>query len=125
MPVHAARARLVVRSRRVRAALTHRDQLLLLNTPHNPTGKVFARAELEWIAGIAQEHDLMVLTDEVYDRIPTTARARSIATLARHVGADADDQFDRQNIQHDRLEDRLRDRTGESQRRRCARCINS
>jgi aspartate/methionine/tyrosine aminotransferase len=40
-----------------------------LNTPHNPTGKVFNRAELEQIAALCQEHDVIALTDEVYDRI--------------------------------------------------------
>lgn len=53
----------------LRAAITPRTRLLLLNTPHNPTGKVFNRAELEQIADICREHDLLVLADEVYDRI--------------------------------------------------------
>ncbi len=53
----------------VREAITDRTRLLLLNTPHNPTGKVFTRQELEGLAAIAQEHDLIVVTDEVYDRI--------------------------------------------------------
>lgn len=44
-------------------------RLLLLNTPHNPTGKVFDRTELEAIARIAIRNDLVVVTDEVYDRI--------------------------------------------------------
>ena len=51
------------------AAISDRTKLVLLNTPHNPTGKVFSRDELEWIAEIARERDLIVLTDEVYDRI--------------------------------------------------------
>jgi aspartate/methionine/tyrosine aminotransferase len=50
-------------------AVTPRTRAILLNTPHNPTGKVFTRAELETIAEIAIRHDLIVLTDEVYDRI--------------------------------------------------------
>ncbi len=53
----------------LRAAITPRTRLLLLNTPHNPTGKVFTREELEQIADICREHDLLVLADEVYDRI--------------------------------------------------------
>ena len=53
----------------LRAAITSRTRVLLLNTPHNPTGKVFSRAELETIAAVAIEHDLVVLSDEVYDRI--------------------------------------------------------
>ncbi|HEU5424928.1 MAG TPA: methionine aminotransferase [Nitrolancea sp.] len=50
-------------------AITPRTRVLLLNTPHNPTAKVFSRGELEVIARLAIEHDLLVLTDEVYDRI--------------------------------------------------------
>jgi aspartate/methionine/tyrosine aminotransferase len=51
------------------AAFTPRTRLLLLNTPHNPTGKVFTRHELEMIGSLCEEHDVIVLTDEVYDRI--------------------------------------------------------
>jgi len=50
-------------------AITNRTRVILLNTPHNPTGKVFALAELQVIADLAIRHDLVVLTDEVYDRI--------------------------------------------------------
>ena len=53
----------------LRAAITPRTRMILLNTPHNPTGKVFSREELESIAALAIEHDLVVLSDEVYDRI--------------------------------------------------------
>ena len=53
----------------LRAAFTDRTKLFLLNTPHNPTGKVFTRAELEEIAGLCREHDVTVISDEVYDRI--------------------------------------------------------
>lgn len=50
-------------------AITPRTRFLLLNTPHNPTGKVFTRDELELIAQLAIERDILVVTDEVYDRI--------------------------------------------------------
>lgn len=50
-------------------AITPRTRFLLLNTPHNPTGKVFTREELELIARLAIERDILVVTDEVYDRI--------------------------------------------------------
>ena len=50
-------------------AITPRTRVLLLNTPHNPTAKVFSRAELETISRLAIEHDLTVISDEVYDRI--------------------------------------------------------
>ena len=52
-----------------RRQVTSRTKVLLLNTPHNPTGKVFSREELTAIAELAIEHDLVVLADEVYDRI--------------------------------------------------------
>jgi len=53
----------------LRAAFSSRTRALILNTPHNPTGKVFSRQELEFIAALCQEHDVVVITDEVYDRI--------------------------------------------------------
>jgi N-succinyldiaminopimelate aminotransferase len=53
----------------LRRAITPRTRLLLLNTPHNPTGKVFTRDELSEIAGLAIEHDLIVVTDEVYEHL--------------------------------------------------------
>lgn len=50
-------------------ALGPRTRMILLNTPHNPTGKVFDLAELEIIATIARERDLLVVTDEVYEHL--------------------------------------------------------
>ncbi len=49
------------------AAITPRTRALLLNTPHNPTGTVFTDAELSRVAALAIEHDLLVITDEVYE----------------------------------------------------------
>jgi N-succinyldiaminopimelate aminotransferase len=51
------------------AAVTPRAKLLLLNTPHNPTGKVFSGAELAVLADLATGADLLVLTDEVYEHL--------------------------------------------------------
>lgn len=51
------------------AAIGPDTRLLMLNTPHNPTGKVFSRAELEVVARVAIEHDLVVVTDEVYEHM--------------------------------------------------------
>jgi N-succinyldiaminopimelate aminotransferase len=66
----------------LRAALTPRTKLLLLNTPHNPTGKVFSAGELATLAALATEHDLLVLTDEVYEHLVFDgARHLSLATL--------------------------------------------
>ena len=53
----------------LRAAITPRTRLILLNTPHNPTGAVFTPAELAVIAELACEHDLLVLSDEVYEHM--------------------------------------------------------
>ena len=52
---------------RLRAAITPRTRGLVINSPGNPCGKVFSRAELERIAALAIEHDLFVLTDEIYE----------------------------------------------------------
>ena len=49
------------------AAITPRTRALILNTPANPSGKVFNRAELEAIAEVARTHDLFVFTDEIYE----------------------------------------------------------
>jgi N-succinyldiaminopimelate aminotransferase len=62
-------------------AITARTKLILLNSPHNPSGKVFSRAELELIAGLAIEHDLIVISDEVYEHLIFDGRHVPIATL--------------------------------------------
>jgi N-succinyldiaminopimelate aminotransferase len=58
----------------LRAAVTPRTRALILNTPHNPTGKVFAPAELAAVAEVCREHDLTVITDEVYEHLVYTDR---------------------------------------------------
>ena len=50
-----------------RAAFTDKTKVVIVNTPHNPVGKVFNREELEKIAEICIENDVLVLADEVYD----------------------------------------------------------
>jgi N-succinyldiaminopimelate aminotransferase len=62
-------------------AITARTKVILLNTPHNPTGKVFDRAELEVIAAAALRHDLVVVTDEVYEHLIFEGAHVPIATL--------------------------------------------
>ncbi|KAI9220880.1 PLP-dependent transferase [Blastocladiella britannica] len=49
--------------------LSPRSKVLILNTPHNPTGKVFTRAELLAIGEVARKHNLLVIADEVYERL--------------------------------------------------------
>lgn len=53
----------------LRAAVTPRTKLMLVNTPHNPTGRVFDADELDQIAAVAIDHDLWVVTDEVYEHL--------------------------------------------------------
>ncbi|MGI8695452.1 MAG: pyridoxal phosphate-dependent aminotransferase [Mycobacteriales bacterium] len=53
--------------RELRAAVGRRTKVILLHSPHNPTGTVFTREELAAIARLAVEHDLIVITDEVYE----------------------------------------------------------
>ena len=51
----------------LRAAVTPRTRLVMVNTPHNPTGTVFDAEELAEIAAVCREHDLVAVTDEVYE----------------------------------------------------------
>jgi aminotransferase len=67
---------------RLRASITPNTRAIILNTPSNPSGKVFTLNELEMIADVAREHDLFVLTDEMYEYFTyEDAQHRSIATL--------------------------------------------
>jgi aminotransferase len=51
----------------LRAAITPHTRAILLNTPANPSGKVFSRAEIEEVAAVCREHDLFLFTDEIYE----------------------------------------------------------
>ena len=51
------------------SAITDRTRVLLLNTPHNPTGKMFSASELDCIAKLARQHGIVVISDEVYEHI--------------------------------------------------------
>ncbi len=53
----------------LRRAFNPKTRLILLNTPHNPTGKVFSRDELELVAELCCEHDVLAVTDEVYEHL--------------------------------------------------------
>jgi N-succinyldiaminopimelate aminotransferase len=63
------------------AAINERTRCILLNTPHNPSGKVFAHAELEHIAELARRHDLLIISDEVYEHLVFEGSHIPIATL--------------------------------------------
>src|SRR5215216_5726009 len=63
-------------------AFSQRTRAILVNTPHNPTGKVFTRDELHFVADLCQQHDVVAITDEVYERIIyDDAEHISLATL--------------------------------------------
>jgi N-succinyldiaminopimelate aminotransferase len=62
-------------------AVTDRTKLILVNSPHNPTGTVLTRAELEGVAAVAIEHDLVVVTDEVYEHLTFELPHVPLATL--------------------------------------------
>jgi N-succinyldiaminopimelate aminotransferase len=63
------------------AAISPRARVLLLNTPHNPTGRVLDRSELELIAAACVEHDLVCISDEVYEHLVYDAEHIPAATL--------------------------------------------
>lgn len=66
----------------LRAAITPKTRAIMLNTPHNPTGRVFTREELQCIADLCLEHDLCVISDEVYEHLTfDPAQHIPIATL--------------------------------------------
>jgi aminotransferase len=65
----------------LRAAVTPRTRAIVLNSPHNPTGKVFSPAELETIAALCLEHDLIALTDDIYEHIVYRGEHIPLATL--------------------------------------------
>lgn len=70
-----------VRASEIAAAITPRTKLILLGNPNNPTGAIIPRGELEAIARLANEHDLLVAVDEVYSRLVYAGEHVSIAAL--------------------------------------------
>ena len=53
----------------LRAAFSHKTKAIIINTPHNPTGRVFTREELNHVASLCKEFNVIAVTDEIYDRI--------------------------------------------------------
>ena len=66
----------------LRRAFTSKTRAIVVNTPHNPTGKVFSRSELELIAELCIEHGVIAITDEIYEHLVYQGEHISIATLA-------------------------------------------
>ncbi|MBM3842610.1 MAG: pyridoxal phosphate-dependent aminotransferase [Verrucomicrobia bacterium] len=72
----------------VEAAITPRTRLLILNSPSNPTGAVYSRAELEAIVAVALRHNLYILSDEMYEHLVYDGvRPTCVATLAPEAAA--------------------------------------
>ncbi len=65
----------------LRAVMSPRTRVILVNTPHNPTGRVFGLSELELIAELCREHDVIAITDEVYERLVFEGEHIRLATL--------------------------------------------
>jgi N-succinyldiaminopimelate aminotransferase len=65
----------------VRAAFGERTRAILVNSPHNPTGKVFSPEELEFLAGLCRERDVLCVTDEVYEHLVYEGRHVPMASL--------------------------------------------
>jgi aminotransferase len=70
-----------IRAAEIAAAITPQTKMILLGNPNNPTGAIIPRAELEGIAQLAVEHDLVVAVDEVYSRLVYSTEHVSIAAL--------------------------------------------
>ncbi|MGD9987214.1 pyridoxal phosphate-dependent aminotransferase [Pseudonocardia sp.] len=70
----------------LRAAFSSRTRMVLLNSPHNPTGAVFDREQLQLIADLATEHDAIVVSDEVYEHMTFDVAHIPIATLPGMAG---------------------------------------
>src|SRR5467141_221968 len=65
----------------LRSAFNRQTRAVVVNTPHNPTGKVYSRSELELIAQLCVEHDVIAITDEIYEHLVYRGRHISLATL--------------------------------------------
>lgn len=65
----------------LRRAFSRKTRAIVVNTPHNPTGKVFSRPELKMIAGLCREHDAIAITDEIYECLVYRGEHVSMATL--------------------------------------------
>ena len=70
----------------LRRAFNTKTRAIVINTPHNPTGKVYTRAELELIASLCLEHDAIAITDEIYEHIVYEGEHISMATLPDMAG---------------------------------------
>jgi len=63
------------------AAFNDKTRIIIVNTPNNPTGKVYSRQELEWIAALCVKHDVVCVTDEIYEHLVYEGEHIPMATL--------------------------------------------
>ena len=92
------------------AAFGPRTKAVVINTPHNPSGKVFTRSELELIAELCQRHDTLAVTDEIYEHIMFDGVASSVDRQpARDGRAHHNHQWALQDLLDNRLAAGLRD----------------
>jgi kynurenine aminotransferase len=70
--------------KKLEAAITSRTRMIVLNSPHNPVGKVFSREELQAIGDLCLKHNILIVSDEVYDRLYYVPFTR-MATLSPEI----------------------------------------
>jgi len=75
------RSRFKLSPQRLEAAITPRTRAIMLNSPSNPTGMVYSKQELEELARVIVKHDLLVISDEIYEKLVYTGSHTSIASL--------------------------------------------
>ena len=73
-----------LREESLRALITPRTKLIVINSPSNPTGVVYTRGELEMVARLAREHGFLVLADEIYDEFIYDEAPPSMAAIHEH-----------------------------------------
>ena len=100
---------------KLRAAFTRKTKAIIVNTPHNPTGRVFTRDEISLIAELCVKHDVFAITDEIYEHIIYAGDHHVIATWPGMARAHDHDLRPLQNLQLHRLAARLRDRAAEAE----------
>lgn len=81
LPLRVEPPRFRIEVERLRALVTPRTRAIVVNTPNNPTGRVFDRFELEAIASVCRDHDLLAVTDEIYEHILYEGQHVPLATL--------------------------------------------
>ena len=100
------------------AAFNNRTRAIVINSPNNPTGKVFTRDELQLIAELCQKWDVLAISDEIYERIVyRRPRARADGVARRHGRSDDHHRRPVEDLQRDGLAHRLGDLAGGADRR--------